>query len=317
MLSGNDLVDNHSEPASDDFTVGICATGDSPKLVGLATSLLEEADEWPGVLRRLVIVASAIPASVTANLRLLQQADHRLDLLVEEARLGKADAVNKIFARTRTPIVVMLNSDSVPDPGALAELLESARIDPTAGAISALPVTEKRRDTASLLAGFMWSAHNRCSIVLNHLGISNHSSDELVLFRSSAVARLPRGLVNDGAFLASVVKVKGYRVKVCQSARVLISTPRNVAGIVLQRRRILFGHAQVWHKTGVPPKTLESLLFISPAESIKILVYTLAREPRFLTILPLAFVGELAAAILSIVDTLRSTTRHVVWRRFP
>ena len=46
----------------------------------------------------------------------------------------------------------------------------------------------------------MWYFHNESSMVLNHAGVSNHSSDEMMLVRSSALEHLPDGLVNDGAY---------------------------------------------------------------------------------------------------------------------
>lgn len=302
--------------AREEFTLGICATGEQPDVVGLARSLLAETNATPGMLRKLVIVASACPGPVVSGLRSLQRDDSRVDLLVEDARRGKSEAIDKILARTHTPIVVFANSDSRPEPGAIGKLLAAASSDQSAGAVSAIPVPEENRGLVSLLVGLMWSAHNRCSTSLNHMNLSNHSCDELVLFRSSAIARLPQNLVNDGAFLAGTARLKGYTVKVCPSARVHIETPGRVSEVVLQRRRILFGHAQVWRKIGTPPRTIESLLFLSPITGIRLLVATLAERPRFLAVLPVALVSEVSAALLSILDTLRSSTAHVVWRRF-
>jgi cellulose synthase/poly-beta-1,6-N-acetylglucosamine synthase-like glycosyltransferase len=116
--------------------------------------------------------------------------------------------------------------------------------------------------------------------------------------------------------MAATARRRGYTVKVCPSAKVRIETPRRVSDLILQRRRILFGHAEVWRRIGAPPRTIESLLFLSPAAGFRLLVATFGGRPKFLAALPVAFVTEVAAALLSILDNLRSSKAHGVWRRF-
>jgi cellulose synthase/poly-beta-1,6-N-acetylglucosamine synthase-like glycosyltransferase len=148
------------------------------------------------------------------------------------------------------------------------------------------------------------------------MNVSNHSCDELVLYRSKAVSLLPSQTVNDGAFMAGVARLKGYSIKVSADALVHIRTPKRITDVISQRRRILFGHAQVWRRVGTPPKTIESLLFLSPVEGVRLLVKTLAARPKFLEALPLAVVSELSATLLSIFDTISMSRAHAVWRRF-
>ena len=88
-----------------EFTIGICATGESTEIAQLVTSLMDEADELQTRLQRLVIVASECPAGTLSCLRGLQEEDSRIDLLVEERRKGKAEAINKILALTKSPLV--------------------------------------------------------------------------------------------------------------------------------------------------------------------------------------------------------------------
>jgi len=306
----------HEDALSGGFTIGVCTTGASLGVIRLVKSLLDEGQLAPVELRRLIVVASDCPNEVVSDLQRIQELDNRVDLVVEDARHGKAEAINKILARADGRFVTLVNSDAIPEPGAIARLLAMAYADNRIGAISAMPVTQRRRGLTSLLTDFMWSTHNECSLALNHMNLSNHSSDELVVFRPAAIDRLPQNLVNDGAFLAATARRRGYSVRFCPSARVKIETPRRMSDLISQRRRILFGHAQVWRKTGAPPKTIESLLLFSTPTGLKLLVRTLVRHPRFLLALPLAAVSELSASLLSIADTLLSSKRHAVWRRF-
>jgi cellulose synthase/poly-beta-1,6-N-acetylglucosamine synthase-like glycosyltransferase len=267
-------------------------------------------------MSKMVIIASECPAETISSLAVIRDRDRRVELLVEQARRGKADAINRILTRSDAPLVLLANSDSRPQPGAIAKLLSSMGSDRGIGAVSAIPLPDEGSGPIPLLLSFMWSAHNTCSVALNHMNVSNHSCDELVLFRTRAVTLLPPDTVNDGAFLAATARIRGFSIKVSTEAKVKIRTPKRISDVILQRRRILFGHAQVWRQVGTPPKTIESLLFLSPGIGVKLLVSTLARRPRSLLVMPIALVSEVAATFLSISDTLRSSRAHAIWRRF-
>ncbi len=298
------------------FTAGICTTGPSDSVVRLVPSLIAEAEANRVRLLRLVVVASECPESVGSALRELEARDSRVRVLIEEERRGKADAVNKILTRARGEFVVMANADASPEPGAMARLLSIIRADPHIGAVSATPVVEHGKGVSSLLVDMIWNTHNESSRLLNHMGLSNHASEELVAFRLSAIGMLPNGLVNDGAYLAQTARRKGYSVKFTDSAKVHIETPSRVSDLIAQRRRVLFGHVQVWRKAGSPPKTIESLVLLSPKVGVRLVVRILAKNPRFLLALPIAFVTEISAALLSISDCMISTKKHAIWRRF-
>jgi len=238
-----------------------------------------------------------------------------VEVAIEGERHGKAEAVNRILDRSHTPLVLFANADARPEPGAIARLLSTIGSDERIGAVSAVPVPEGGGGPMSTLLSLMWGAHNDCSVALNHMNVSNHASDELVLFRRNAITALPENTVNDGAFFAGTARLRGYSIKVSTDARVRIRTPKRITDVIHQRRRILYGHLQVWRRIGSPPMTIESLLFLSPATALRLLVKTLAARPKSLMVVPLALVSEILAAILSILDTLRSSRAHVIWRR--
>ncbi len=303
-------------PSRPSFSIGVCATGtvDAPR--AFLRTLLAEAGAAQMELKKLVVVASGCSAATLSELASATKLDPRIQLFVEEVRHGKADAVNKILSAASGDYLVFVNSDAVPEPGAVPSLLKTALSDPLIGAVSALPDAGSGGGRASLLTEFMWTAHNECSLALNHMGIANHSSDELVVFRSAAITPLPSGLVNDGAYMGGTAKKLGYKVIVCPSARVTVRTPSRPLEVLLQRRRILFGHAQVWREVGAPPRTIESMLFLSPLAGVRILVRALAKNPRYLEIAPMAAVTELVSTVMSIFDTMSSSSAHRVWRRF-
>lgn len=308
------MISRHPSARSG-FSVGICATGDAD-LEELMNSVFNDARTTDVPLREVTVVASACSGRAVEELQRISRQDPRVHVVIEKERHGKADAINKILGLSSGRFLVLVNSDARPESGAIAKLLSVISSDRTAGVVSANPVPQRVQGLVSSLVDLMWNAHNNCSLMLNHMNISNHSSDELVVVRSSAVGRLPQGLVNDGAFLAATAKRRGYAVKFCAPARVGVNSPKRLADAIGQRRRILFGHTQVWHKVGEPPKTIESLMIFRPATALRVIAKTLAKRPAFLAIMPVAVVTELSAALLSIWDSVRSTRRHEVWRRY-
>ena len=298
------------------FTVGICAAGDEPNSASLLTQVLEEARPQDQRLEKVVFVASQCPPGQLSQLERISKKDNRVSLLVEETRGGKAEAVNRIISSSSGDFLVLVNADAIPEPGAISKLVSVAKSDGKVGSVSATPVVEPRSGFSALLVSLMWSTHNASSLALNHMGISNHATDELVAFRSSVLRPLPTGTVNDGAFLTGSLKLRGYLVKVCPTAAVRISTPKRAADLIRQRRRILFGHAQVWKGVGSPPKTIETLLVFSTSVGLRLLVRTLARRPRLILALPAAAVAEVSASILAILDSISASKKHAIWKRF-
>lgn len=267
-------------------------------------------------LERIIVVASA-PSIPTINLlRRFASADERVMLIHEAYRSGKIEAVNRIIENGIGSYLIFVNADAVPEPGALSKLLSKLRSDPSAGSVSACPTFIPSGDLTSWVLEFMWNIHNVSSLRLNHLGLSNHASDELMAVRSEALVQLPDDVINDGAYISGHAFGRGYRVLFVGSAKVGIDVPMTVFQLVEQRRRILFGHSRVWKRLGKPPLTIESLIVRNPMLSISLLVSTITSRPRRLLVVPVAVVIESVATILSIKDGLSASDRHRVWRRY-
>lgn len=296
--------------------MGICASDSSEGLPSLVATLTREDYGSAFLMDKLIVVASGCPLPVISALEESARRDDRILVITEPERRGKAEAVNRIVENSTGEYVVLLNADAVPGQGAIRKLLDVLAADGRAGCASARPVF---KEGAGLLQGalsLMWSAHASSSLRLNHANMSNHSSDELIAVRRNLFPKLPEKLVNDGAYIGGHVKSAGYFVKFCTDATVNITVPRRFTDLLEQRRRIIFGHVQVWRKLGSPPHTIESLLFTRPLLSARLLVALLARRPRSIIVLPIVATSEIASAFLASIDWALSTERHAVWRRF-
>jgi cellulose synthase/poly-beta-1,6-N-acetylglucosamine synthase-like glycosyltransferase len=303
-----------SETQALGFTVGICASDSARALPDLLSFLSTESFGSHFQLQKVVVVASGCPEPVLAEVRDILQTDGRMSLIVEDRRQGKAEAINRILEDSAGEFVVMLNSDAFPTQGSIQNLLEVAS-DPYVGVASAEPIFECGNGLLGRSLVLMWSAHSLLSLRLNHAGVSNHACDELMVVRRSLLGSLPTNVVNDGAYIGGLARARGYLVKFSTTAKVRITIPRVQTDLLRQRRRILFGHLQVWKKLGRPPKTIESLLFMDPLVSLRTVVKIMAEKPRLLAATPLMVVSEGISGLLAFLDELTSTDKHTVWKR--
>ena len=317
-----ELIENtHGEEAitPDRCSIGICASDGAPKLLDLLNVIRSE--EFPKYLglNKIVIVASGCEPQVLSLLRQLAEKDPRINLLEEPERNGKAEALNKIIQQCEGDHILFVNSDALPQSGSISKLFRALKNDPSVGIVSACPVLDAgaKEGTTFGVEELMWSVHNEASLLLNHMKISNHSSDEMMLVRSSALETLPKNLVNDGAYLAGRAKLKGYLIKFCEDAKVGIDVPSRLSDLISQRRRIIYGHMQVKRLTGSSPKTVKFLLLSNPMLSLSIAFKTLLKRPSRLRALPLALMCEGISSLLALYDTsLDSPNKHSVWKRY-
>jgi cellulose synthase/poly-beta-1,6-N-acetylglucosamine synthase-like glycosyltransferase len=297
-------------------TVGIPASTGDENITRVLETVLQENYPHGFRLTMVVVVASALEAATLTELRRLAKADNRVVLIEESERRGKWEAINRILDETRDEYLILVNGDAIPDKGSLSKLLVSLHRDNDVAIVSGFPILAGGSGIVTRVARIFWEAHNESLSRLVIAGVNNHSCDEMMALRVSLVKRLPPGTINDGAYLAGEAFREGYRVSFCSDARVRITIPRRLPDIMKQRRRIIFGHLQVWRSVGSPPKTVESTALSSPREAVSILASIIGRNPQLLAALPLAIIEELLAVSLAILDSLSKTERHTVWERY-
>lgn len=297
------------------FTVGICATGRPPTLGPLLEAVL--SGETPGfALRKVVLVASDCSEGTLRAARSMAARDKRLRLIEHERRTGKADALNEVFRETEGDFLVYVNADAMIDASSIPMLLKSIEEDKWAGFVSGLPVFARPRGLISDVLDVMWTSFDYLSLDPYQSEQRNHGTDELMVIRSELLPELPPGVVNDGAYIAGRIREMGFRIAFQPEAVVHIDVPRRMTDLIRQRRRILFGHIQVKRLVGKAPRTVETMMFFSPHESLRIVMRMLANRPRRVLILPIAAMGELLALSGALWDTFVSNAGHAVWERY-
>jgi cellulose synthase/poly-beta-1,6-N-acetylglucosamine synthase-like glycosyltransferase len=314
-MSLNVLVAQSSE-LERGFSIGICAADRATNLAKLLQLIQSESYPNGMELKKIVLVASGCEPRALAHAREMARKDDRLVLVEEPARRGKSIAINQIMDLSEGQFLVLVNSDALPERGAIPKLLDTIARDHSIGMISASPIVDGRAGITSSILQLMWGVHNECLFELNQADRNNHCCDELIVGRSDALSKLPPGTINDGAFLAGNAYQAGYSIRFSEEARVKIDVPHNFYDLIRQRRRIVYGHFQIWKSVGDSPRTLESMLLSSPTLSFSILVKVLSSSPRLILTLPVALIGEVISIVLAMHDNRLPFTKYVTWDRF-
>ena len=313
---GQALLSSAAPRLENGFSIGICAA-DHPAKLGLLLDIINR-EAYPAgfVLKSIIIVGSGLDQEARSALRSIAQRTANLILVEEPVRRGKAEAINRILEMFSERFLVLLNSDAIPEPGAIAQLLSVIGGDSNVGIVSASPVLEHNPGITGAVLRLIWSIHNECLLALNEKGENNHSCDELIAVRSTAIRKLRQDTVNDGAFLAGSAYKDGYSIQFCETAKVRIDPPTRIPDILRQRRRILYGHFQIRRIVGKTPRTMEAMLVVNPKMSLAVLRRTLRKSPNSMLALPIAMVGEVISLSLAILDTTTAKPKHVPWTRF-
>jgi cellulose synthase/poly-beta-1,6-N-acetylglucosamine synthase-like glycosyltransferase len=313
---GQVLVNQLSSSLENSFSVGICAADHATKLGELIDLIKREPYPEGFVLKSIIVVGSGLDHEASAALRQIGGPDPEVVIIEEPFRRGKAEAINRIVEAFKWRFLVLVNSDAQPEQGAIAKLLSIIAGDDDIGVVSASPVLWPRTDLAGAILQIMWRAHNECLLTLSNENSMNHCCDELIVLRSEAIRKLPSDTVNDGAFLAGAAYQDGYVIQHCESAHVRIDVPVRLPDLLMQRRRIIYGHFQIRRRVGVSPRTIESMLIVNPLLSLSIMIRTIAKSPRLIFALPVAVIAETFSVAMAIGDTITNKAKHVPWARF-
>ncbi len=296
-------------------SIGICAYNERDRIRRLFDSLRRQELPSPFELREILVVASGCTDGTEDEVAAYGEQDGRIRLIRQPARLGKASALNEILRSYQGDFLVLVNADARLAPESVGVLLRPFLQSPEAAVAcgAAVPVTEGGR-----LPGFVeeleWGVHNRSLEALSRRGTANHCCDELMAIRRGFVERLPSDLINDGAYVGVYAALRGYTVCFCAGAKVYVQGPRDLHGILQQRRRVLLGHAQVRELLHHRPRTLTEIAKRDPRLALSILAAEIRARPSYLAFLLLvALPLEMLSSALAFADRAWRSGYSPIW----
>lgn len=290
-------------------TIGICAYNEAKNIGRLLESLI--ADQSLTCNSEILVVSSGSTDVTTEIVSKFSEKDRRVELIVQGERLGKASAINEILKRASHEIIFLIPADVLPAPSSLIRLA-SEFSNPKVGVVcgSPLPVNSER-NFSGYLANLMWRLHNRTLKLLGDSDINTHASGELMAVRGGIIDHIPMNTVNDDAYLAVEIS-KGYRVKYCESAKVYLKAPSNIADYVRQRRRVMFGHHSVRRTTGSYPRTLGAMPYYDLRRLLKVIRDEISYRASDIPKLGLAIALEIVSNVLAWIDVILKR-KYISW----
>lgn len=196
--------------------------------------LLERLVAEPEVGQIVVVASGCTDDTVEAVTRCATRHPDNIRLYVEQQRSGKVSAVNFGLAQLRTPVVVVVSGDVLPDKGAIGKVVHALR-KPGVGLAGGRPMPVNPTDSAiGHAAHLLWRLHHRLALHQPKLG-------EMIAIRAEAVVTLPLTSVDEACFQA-LLEGAGWRSVYVPDALVWNRGPGTRADFVHQRRQIHTGH---------------------------------------------------------------------------
>lgn len=294
---------------------GIVAHNDEQGVERSLRSLLDQ--ELPAGVSwsRIWLVASGCTDRTVEIAQAVAREDVRVRVVVDSERRGKAVAIQEVLRRSEGDAVVLLNSDAVAHPGAVAALLEYATGKRAPYAVMARPVV--RESAAGPWADtmrWMWEMHHELHTEFLSDGTGAHLSDELLLLSLPVGTGLGEGIINDGSYFAVWLSQHQGGCWYAAQSRVTIEVPETVADHLTQRRRIHVGNGQVRRALGRSPTTLPRYFLAEPRRAVRAIGAMVRRPSGIRHFLRVTF-WELVARGFALWDRLPPARDHVHWMR--
>lgn len=201
--------------------------------------------------------------------------DHRIKLISESSRKGKASALNTILRHAKGDMIAIVSADTKPARNALTKLADS--MTQNVGAVCARTRTTAEGSTImAFCSRYLWNVHNRLLRMRSEDHSLAHLGGDMWAIRNGIVDQIPGDVINDDAYIGIALRLKGWQILFVPDAEVTIAGPATPLEYIQQRERIVIGHRQVKDMVGIEPSTIGALAFKQPFLSLTLMT----REAR-------------------------------------
>ncbi|MDQ1429878.1 MAG: poly-beta,6-N-acetyl-D-glucosamine synthase [Actinomycetota bacterium] len=230
-------------------SVGIMAYNEEGNIANAIKTVLEQP-LTSGEIAEVIVVASGCTDRTTEIVASLAEHEPRLRLIVEEQRAGKASAINQFIAASRSPVLVLVNADTMVRNGTIDALVQHFH-DPTVGMVGGHPIPVNDDDHfLGYAVHLLWRLHDQIARESPKLG-------EIVAFRN-VFPSIPTDTAVDELSMQALVTQLGLRLVYEPQAIVYMRGPTTVVDFLRQRRRICAGHLRIAKQEGYVASTMST-----------------------------------------------------------
>jgi biofilm PGA synthesis N-glycosyltransferase PgaC len=185
-------------------------------------------------IKEIIVVASGCTDKTAEIVTTHSRLDHRVRLLIEEKRNGKASAINLFLRVAEGDIFVLESGDTIPEADAIENLLRPFQ-DPAVGMTGAHPVPVNPTDNfVGFLVNLYWRMHHE-------IALRDPKSGEMIAFRN-VFKELPGDTAVDEASIEAFIICAGFRIEYAGNAIVRNKGAETIRDFLRQRRRVVAGH---------------------------------------------------------------------------
>jgi len=272
-------------------TIGICAHNEAANIGRLLQAI--RSQHLKKIKIRSVIVVSSGSTDDTES---IVRGFPSVALIREKERRGKVSAINLILKRAKTPVVVLISADVIPEKDAIEKLCTPLS-QPGIGICGAHPIpTNPETTLMGFVSHVVWGLHHQIALMQPKFG-------ECIAFRR-VFSKLPPSAVDEEE-IASVIIGKGFKPLYVPDAIVFNKGPETARDFIKQRRRIYAGHLALRKQTGHTPPTMSNLRLLS------LIIRQINLRAPFWTAYAMGLEGM--SRILGYWDY-RTGRKHLIWQ---
>ncbi len=242
---------NERVPGSEELigcSIGIMAYNEEANIERTLQSVLEQ--QGPSIrIEEVIVVASGCTDHTVPIVSAMAQKEPRIRLCIQEKREGKASAINLFLKEARSPIVVLLGADVIPEDSAIENLCAPFK-DPLIGMVGGRPVPVNDPSTfMGHTVHLLWRLHDRVARVHPKLG-------EVIAFRN-VISGIPIDSAVDEISIQALITQLGYKLIYRPDCVIYNKGPVTVRDYLKQRRRIFAGHLKVLKQQNFEASTMK------------------------------------------------------------
>jgi len=280
------------------ISIGITAYNEEKNISKLLDRLLKE--KFSFILREIIVVASGCTDRTKDIVKEFTKINKKIILIVEKKRRGKASAINIIFKKAESDIMVFIDADDIPTKNSINKLIEPFKkndVFTTTGRM--VPKIDGSR-LIDFLNYFIWELHHQVSI--NQPKISG----QFFAIKRHLIRKVYEKAICDDAFIEGILRKNNIKTVYVPEATIYIETPTTISNFWKQRRRIAAGYIQL--------KLMNLNAAYSLSQIMKALMKKIIKKPNSLHKIIFAIFLEIFTNIFAFYDILRKNIQYC-WER--
>lgn len=253
-------------------TVGIpCYNEQSNIALILNDVCSQDLPEWLKV-EKIIVDASGSTDLTVDIAKTYANKDKRVIVFHEEPRRGKASSINRIMSLSSSKILAIISGDlRITDNSFLRKLVRRLAKEDVGMVVAKVVPTNDPDSIVGFMGHLLWRIHNKLHIIQQEMGLVSHAG-EAFAFKKEYVSFIPEDVINDDAYIALHLQLKGFKVSYEKGSIAYNRAPSNIVELILQRTRVLAGHNQLMKRVGKKPDTIHNLFLKRPLLALNILV---------------------------------------------